>query len=399
MIYGDGRERRYTNLMLASGYVQDQIAITKHIDVIAGVRFDRFDLNFRGADFPLPPGANPGDQAAEEAEGEIVDTINQTIRNVTNKWSPRLGLVVKPNEDLSFYGAYSRSFLPASSDQFVVLTPSLAALAPQGFQNFEVGMKYQITPLLLLTTSLYQLNRTNQPITVHAFNDVAANTRTRGGEIGLVGYVTDQWQVTLGYGHQSGRVLSANAFPNPADPFLIYPGKVTPNVPRDTLSFWNKYDVSSLFDDRPGVFGLGAGVIYNAKFSPAIDNAVVAPGYARVDAAAFWKITNAISAQLNVENLFGRKSCAVATGRRQARPCRPRPYASGDFMMGSRCAPGPHHETRGRPSCAGWHKPLADSRSAFAFSLGNRLSLRASMFDRNHPTSRCRLARFCSCAD
>ena len=312
MIYGDARERRYTNLTLASGYVQDQIEITKHIDVIAGVRFDHFDLNFRGSDFPLPPGANPGDQAAEEAEGEIVDMLNQTIRNVTNKWSPRLGVVVKPNEDLSFYGAYSRSFLPASSDQFVVLTPSLAALSPQGFQNFEVGMKYQITPRLLLTSALYLLNRSNQPVTVNAFNAVAANTRTRGGEIGLVGYVTDQWQVSLGYGHQAGRVLSANAFPDPADPFLIYPGKVTPNVPRDTFSFWNKYDVSSLFDARPGVLGLGAGVIYNVKFYPAIDNAVVVPGYARVDAAAFWKITDTISARLE-----HRESCRRALLRRR----------------------------------------------------------------------------------
>ncbi|MFO1102025.1 MAG: TonB-dependent siderophore receptor [Methylocystis sp.] len=324
MIYGDGRERRYTNLMLASGYVQDQIAITKHIDVLAGVRFDRFDLNFRGADLPLPPGADPAGQAAEQAEGEIVDTINQTIRNVTNKWSPRLGLVVKPNDDLSFYGAYSRSFLPASSDQFVVLTPSLAALAPQGFQNFEVGMKYQITPLLLFTAAIYQLNRTNQPITVNAFNAVAANTRTRGGEISLVGYVTDQWQASLGYGLQSGRVLSANAFPDSADPFLVYPGKVTPNVPRDTFSFWNKYDVSSLFEARPGALGLGAGVIYNAKFYPAIDNAVLVPGYARVDGAVFWKITDTTSAQLNVENLLGARYYAAATNNNNIMPGAPR---------------------------------------------------------------------------
>jgi catecholate siderophore receptor len=159
MTYGDPRERRYTNLDVASGYVQDQIAVTKYIDLLAGVRFDHFDLTFRGADFPLPPGADPAGQAAEQAEGEIVDPINQTIRSVTNKWSPRLGVVGKPTEDLSVYFAYSRSFLPASSDQFVVLTPSLAALQPQGFSNLEVGVKYQIRPRLLLTSALYQLDR------------------------------------------------------------------------------------------------------------------------------------------------------------------------------------------------------------------------------------------------
>ncbi|MCI4680395.1 TonB-dependent siderophore receptor [Rhodoblastus acidophilus] len=324
MIYGDPRERRYTDLMVASGYLQDQIAITQFIDVLAGIRFDRFDLNFRGADFPLPPGANPRGQATEQAEGEIVDPLNQTIRVVNNKWSPRLGIVFKPIADLSFYGAYSRSFLPQSSDQFVVITPSLAALQPQSFENFEVGAKYQITSSLLLTIALYNLNRSNQPLTVSAFNAVAADTRTRGGEISLVGYMSDEWQVSLGYGHQSARVLSTSNFPSVNDPFLIYAGKVTPNVPRDTFSFWNKYDVSPLVDLRPGVIGLGAGVIYNAKFYPAVDNAVVVPGYARLDAAAYWKVTEKITAQLNVENLLGAHYFVAATNNNNIMPGAPR---------------------------------------------------------------------------
>ena len=35
-----------------------------------------------------------------------------------NLWSPRLGLILKPTEDLSFYASYSRSYLPQSGDQF-----------------------------------------------------------------------------------------------------------------------------------------------------------------------------------------------------------------------------------------------------------------------------------------
>jgi catecholate siderophore receptor len=323
MIYGDARERRYTDLNVASGYVQDQIAITEHLDILAGVRFDHFDLNFTGADFPLPPAATLEDQATETAEGEIVDPINQTIHSVTNKWSPRLGAVIKPNKDLSYYFAYSRSFLPPASDQFVVLTPSLAALQPQGFQNIEVGMKYQILPNLLFTAALYQLNRSNQPITVTAFNSVSANTRTRGGELGLVGNVTEQWQVSLGYGLQSARILNASTDPNPIDPWLTYEGKVTPNVPRNTFSYWNKVDVSSFLDADAGVVGLGAGVIYNAQFYPAADNTVIVPGYARVDAAAYLKITKNISAQVNVENLLGAHYYVAASNNNNIMPGAP----------------------------------------------------------------------------
>ncbi|MGJ0393841.1 MAG: TonB-dependent receptor domain-containing protein [Methylocystis sp.] len=74
----------------------------------------------------------------------------------------------------------------------------------------------------------------------------------------------------------------------------------------------------------PGVFGVGAGVIYNAKFYPAIDNAVVVPGYARVDAAAYWKITETVSARLNVENLLGARYVVAATNNNNIMPGAPR---------------------------------------------------------------------------
>lgn len=323
VVFNDLRERRYTDLMLAAGYVQDQMELTKYVDVIAGVRFDRFDLKFRGADFPRPPGAEEGG-ATEEAEGEVVDTLNQRLRRVDNVWSPRFGVVLKPSEQLSLYGAYSRSFLPMASDQFVVLTPSLAALGPQGFENFEIGFKAQLLPRLLFTGALYQLNRTNQPLAVGAFHKVVADTSTRGGEIGLVGYLTDEWQASLGYGHQSAKVVKSDRLPNPADPFAIDTGKVVPNVPQDTFSFWNKYDVSSFFDAGPGVVGLGAGVVYNAKFFPALDNAVIVPGYARVDGAAFIKLSENVSARLNIENILGAKYFAAATSNNNILPGAPR---------------------------------------------------------------------------
>ena len=38
--------------------------------------------------------------------------------------SPRVGVVVKPVENVSFYGSYSVSYLPSSGDQFSTLTPA-----------------------------------------------------------------------------------------------------------------------------------------------------------------------------------------------------------------------------------------------------------------------------------
>jgi catecholate siderophore receptor len=305
VVFANPNRRRHTNLDLAAGYVQDQIEVTRYVDVIAGVRFDRFDLKYTGFD------TGPSDFRGQ-------------LRRVDNVWSPRFGLVFKPIEILSIYGSYARSFLPVAGDQFNVLFPTVASLAPQSFQNVEVGFKAQLLPALLLTGALYQLNRSNQQLTVNATTAILADTRTQGAELGLVGNVTDRWEVSLGYGYQDARVVRTDRQPTLRTPFFTDVGKTNPSVPRNTFSLWNKYDISSFFDAGPGVLGVGAGVVYNSKFYPAIDNFVVVPGYARVDGAVFVKLSENVSGQLNVENLAGARYYASAHNNNNIMPGAPR---------------------------------------------------------------------------
>jgi len=322
--FANPERRQHTDLDLAAGYVQDQIEVTKYVDILAGVRFDSFDLKFAGW-----------------GNGRPLE--NMALRRVDTVWSPRLGLVVKPTERLSFYGSYSQSFLPMSGDQFALLTPSISNLAPQGFENFEIGFKAELLPHLLLTGALYNLNRTNQPLTVGVASAVLADTRTRGSEIALVGYLTDEWQASLGYGLQDARVVKSDrftpafqdwaltGFAGAAPDVLRMPlytdvGKILPSVPRDTFSFWNKYDFSSHVGADPGVLGAGLGVVYNSKFMPALDlnGTVIIPGYARVDGAVFVKLTENISGQLNVENVLGARYFASAHNNNNIMPGAPR---------------------------------------------------------------------------
>jgi catecholate siderophore receptor len=149
-------------------------------------------------------------------------------------------------------------------------------------------------------------------------------TRTQGGELGLVGNVTDRWEVSVGYGYQDARVVKTDRAPTLRTPFFTDVGKTNPFVPRNTFSFWNKYDISSFFDAGPGVLGVGAGVVYNSKFYPAIDNFVVVPGYARVDGALFVKLSENVSGQLNVENLAGARYYVFAHNNNNITPGAPR---------------------------------------------------------------------------
>jgi catecholate siderophore receptor len=312
VVFTNPNFRRHTDLDLAAGYVQDQISVTKYVDILAGIRFDSYNLKFvNNLINPAPT---------------IDNYWGQTLTNNTSRWSPRFGLVVKPFEQLSLYGSYSRSFLPAAGDQFNTLTISAANLQPQGFENVEAGFKAQILPDLLFTGAIYDLKRTNQAISVNAFYNVLTNTRTVGGELGLVGYLTKEWQASLGYGNQHAYVTSSDRNPALAGggAFFTEKGKVVPSVPQNTFSFWNKYDVSSLIGYAPGFLGVGAGVIYNAKFFAALDNAVIIPGYARVDGAVYLKLSENISGQVNVENILGANYYASAHNNNNIMPGAPR---------------------------------------------------------------------------
>ena len=92
---------------VAAAYVQDQVKLTEHVQLLAGVRFDRFDLDFNN-----------------HRNTEDFDRTDELV-------SPRAGLVVKPIEPLSLYASYSISYLPSSGDQFSSLTSITDTLRPR----------------------------------------------------------------------------------------------------------------------------------------------------------------------------------------------------------------------------------------------------------------------------
>ncbi|MGH9905862.1 MAG: TonB-dependent receptor domain-containing protein, partial [Pyrinomonadaceae bacterium] len=105
---------------IAAAYAQDQIELSRRIQLLAGIRFDRFSvrlLNNRNGD---------------------------RFKRIDNLVSPRLGLVVKPLPALSFYTSYSISYLPSSGDQFSSLTSITQTLKPEKFSNYEVGAKWDV---------------------------------------------------------------------------------------------------------------------------------------------------------------------------------------------------------------------------------------------------------------
>ena len=90
-------------------------------------------------------------------------------------------------------------------------------------------------------------------------------------------------------------------------------------MPRNSASLWNRYDFNAQW-------GIGLGASYRDDIYAAADNAVVVPGYTRVDAALFYTVNSNVKLQLNVENLLDEEYYASAHNNNNITPGAPRGY-------------------------------------------------------------------------
>jgi len=272
----------------AAGYVQDQIELTPHWQVIMGIRYDYFDVDFRN------------------------NRNGQNITNNDNLVSPRGGLIYKPIDNVSLYANYSNAYVPRAGEQLSSLTLTNQALEPEEFRNYEVGVKWDIRPDLLATLAFYQLDRLNALATDPnnpALSFLVDGQRTRGIELGISGNITEAWKVFGGYAFQNGEItesMSASALA----------GATLAQVPEHTFSLWNRYDITQQW-------GVGLGSVYRSKMYAATDNLVTLPGFLRFDAAVYYTINDTVQLQVNIENLFDKEYYASAHSNNNITPGSP----------------------------------------------------------------------------
>jgi len=263
---GTGQRNAVSYADIYAGYLQDQIKLGP-VELLVGLRHDRFSLS-----------------VANRLTGERFQRSDAL-------WSPRAGLVVHPVKPLSLYASYARSYLPQSGDQFSSLDVTTAALKPERFDNYEIGAKWAPRAGLLIAANIYQLDRTNTraPGPVAGTTVLSGAQRSRGVEVEARGEITPDWQLSFSYSFQDARITETTT----AAPA----GRKVALVPDHSLSLFTRYNVSKRF-------GVGGGVSYFSDRFTSISNSVTLPGYARVDAAIYYKLTKAIEVQVNIENLF-----------------------------------------------------------------------------------------------
>jgi catecholate siderophore receptor len=279
-------------LFTDSAYAQDQIEITRWLQLIAGARYDRFDFG-----------------ATDQNTGIFRRRVDDTV-------SPRAAVIVKPVDNVSVYTAYSISYLPSAGDQFSALNTGSALIPPQKFENTEVGVKWNILPKLQYTAAIYQLNRTNVPLAIGGgLFAISGLNIIKGFETALTGYVTNDWQTTFGYAYTDARIGSDtnSSTATPPPPPTILKGNVVQLVPFNQFSWWNKYQIDP-------TWAAALGVIYFSDSYASSDDTVRLPGFVRFDAGLYARINENWRAQLNIENIFNKGYWATADGNNNISP-------------------------------------------------------------------------------
>ena len=244
-------------------YVQDEVELSDRWDVIIGARSDSFDIEVWNVQ-------------AKEKRSRKDEEI-----------SPRAGLVYKPKDNISIYGSFSESFLPRSGEQFANINGNNNQLDPNTFSNLEVGAKMEFRQGLSLTASFYEVAQSSPQV---ADDDPETldiiDSEITGFELQLQGQVVDNWFVLAGYSLLNGEQV------NRSGPT----GRRPRELPENMFSIWNSFQVTDQF-------GLGFGLTYQDSSFINNGNSAILPAFSRIDAAAYYEVSDSFRVQVNVENV------------------------------------------------------------------------------------------------
>ena len=255
----DLKSKTRSDIEVISFYFQDQIDLSDNLKLMLGGRYDTFDITVTDI-------KNSSEQSREDKE-----------------FSPRAGIVYKPNLNTSWYYSYSQSFLPRSGEQFKALSASNAALDPDVYESSEFGVKVAILDALSFTAAYFESEQT-----IATRDSVSGETneiiglQVDGMELEIKGKLNEKMNVVFGYTSMDGKTSS---------------GGEPREIPDNMLSLFTTYEASDKFGWALGLTRQGDSIIGNNNPDR------ILPEYTRIDAGAYYQINDDLSIQMNLENL------------------------------------------------------------------------------------------------
>ena len=252
-----------SDLTVTSFYLQGDIDFSDSWKMIIGGRLDNFDITVT----------------------DVKKSQDQSRKD--DMFSPRLGVIYKPVDNMSLYVSYSESFLPRSGEQYKKLDASGAALDPDVFKNTEFGYKYDINDALTFTAAIFdsESTRAEKDNETGEMNEIRG-LEVEGYEVELSGDIDDQNNLTFGYTSLDGVTSKGTKQPR--------------ELPNQMLSLWYSYQANETFGFGLGVTHQGESFIKdttNGSTGPAL------PDYTRVDFAMYINASDNDVVRVHIENL------------------------------------------------------------------------------------------------
>ncbi|MEM9003866.1 MAG: TonB-dependent siderophore receptor [Cyanobacteria bacterium P01_F01_bin.86] len=264
-------------------YIQDQISFFDNLILLAGLRYDTIEQEITNRPTDLFPNATE-------------DTQND------DAFSPRIGLVYQPIDEVSLYASYSRSFVANTA-----VNSDGDFFEPEEGEGFEVGVKAELLGGGLVATLAYfditKQNVVTEDPFIPGASVATGEQRSRGVELDVIGEILPGWNIIASYAYIDAEVTEDNT---------IAVGNRLNGVPEHSASLWTTYELQS--GDLQGLsFGLGFNFV--GERAGDLDNTFELDSYFLTNAAIAYQRDN-WRAALNFRNLFDVDYIAGATTTR-----------------------------------------------------------------------------------
>lgn len=248
-------------------YAQDAITLTPQWRLVAGVRADRHRQSLQNR------------------------RTGVTTRQQPSATSPRIGISWLPSAQWTVYASAGKSFRPNVGTDF-----GGQAFAPESGRALELGAKWESAGQRMgLTAALFDIRKRNVLTADPAnagYSVAAGEVASRGLELDFAGQVSAAWRVNASLVLNDVEVRRDNT---------LAAGTRLLNVPKVNGSLLAVYEGVFANGQR---YGLGGGVTHVGARLGQTGTSFELPAYTTAKLVAHWRISPALRATLDVDNLF-----------------------------------------------------------------------------------------------
>ena len=280
-------------IILRSGiYLQDQITIDE-VDIVAGVRYDRYSINSINDSI-----YNLSQKSEKPATDQIYDVF-----------SPSLSLSYSPSESTTIYARYSNGFRPPSwyevnssfsNPQFGYETVSNPDLRPETSNDYEIGLKLNLNQLDLTLASYYNyytdLIDPFVPVKASEFFTVYQTRNIAEAEIYGIEFTGKYYFTSNREGLYISNVLACSEGNN-----------LKKDIPIETvIPFTNRLSIG--YTGSQNLWSISAGLTYVGQSRLANTyEYFIPPSYLVADMTANFQLNNSLSINASLNNLTNQR--------------------------------------------------------------------------------------------